>query len=145
METIGNYWKVSYIIFLYLLWCIEMIGQESRVLVADNTGAKTAKVIRVLKGSFARFATVGDRVVVAIKTASSTWSIEKGSVQWGVVVRVRKEVKRSDGTYIRFDDNAIALINKSHEPIGKRIFGPVAREVREKGYKKLATMAEEII
>jgi large subunit ribosomal protein L14 len=122
-----------------------MIGQESGVLVADNTGAKTAKVIRVLKGSNARFATVGDRVVVAIKTSSPTGSIEKGSVQRGVVVRVRKEVKRNDGTYIRFDDNAIALINKSHEPLGKRIFGPVARELRSKGFKRLATMAEEIV
>lgn len=122
-----------------------MIGQESRVIVADNTGAKTAKVIRVLKWSSARFATVGDRVVVAIKTASSSGSIEKGSVQWGVVVRVRKEVTRNDGTYIRFDDNAIALINKTHDPLGKRIFWPVARELREKWFKKIATMAEEIV
>lgn len=122
-----------------------MIGQESRVIVADNTGAKTAKVIRVLKWSYARFATVGDKVVVAIKTASSTGSIEKASVQRWVVVRVRKEVKRSDGTYIRFDDNAIALINKNGDPIGKRVFGPVAREVKDRWFKKLATIAEEII
>ena len=122
-----------------------MIGQESSVIVADNTWAKTAKVIRVLKWSSARFATVGDRVVVAIKTASASGSIEKWSVQWWVVVRVRKEVPRKDGTYIRFDDNAIALINKNHEPLGKRIFGPVARELREKSFKRIATMAEEIV
>jgi large subunit ribosomal protein L14 len=122
-----------------------MIAQESRVIVADNSGAKTAKVIRVLKGSNGKTATVGDRVVVAIKTSSSSGSIEKGSVQWGVVVRVRKEIPRKDGTYIRFDDNAIALINKNHEPLGKRIFGPVAREVREKSFKRIATMAEEIV
>lgn len=122
-----------------------MIGQESSVIVADNTWAKTAKVIRVLKWSSARFATVGDKVVVAVKTASASWTIEKGEVCRWVVVRVRKEVKRSDGTYIRFNDNAIALINKTHEPLGKRIFGPVARELREKGFKRLATMAEEIV
>ena len=122
-----------------------MIGQESSVIVADNTWAKTAKVIRVLKWSSARFATVGDRVVVAIKTASSSGSIEKWSVQWWVVVRVRKEVTRKDGTYIRFDDNAISLINKNHEPLWKRIFWPVARELREKWFKRIATMAEEIV
>ena len=122
-----------------------MIGQESKVIIADNTWAKTAKVIRVLKWSSANFATVGDRVVVAIKTASPTGQIDAGTVQWWVVVRVRKEIKREDGTYIRFEDNAIALINKSLEPIGKRIFWPVAKEVREKGFRKLATMAEEIV
>jgi len=122
-----------------------MLGQESRVIIADNTGAKTGKIIRVLKGSSGKSATLGDRVVLAVKTASPTGSIEKGSVQWGVIVRVRKEIGRKDGTYIRFVDNAVALINKSHEPLGKRVFGPVAREVREKGFRKIATMAEEIV
>ena len=122
-----------------------MIGQESKVVIIDNSGAKTGKVIRVLKGSSARFATVWDKVVVAIKTASPSGQIEKWSVQWAVVVRVRKEIRREDGTYIRFNDNAVVLINKNGDPIGKRIFGPVAREVRTKGFKKLATMAEEIV
>ena len=122
-----------------------MIGQESKVVIVDNTWGKTGKVIRVLKGSSARFATVGDRVVIAVKTASANGQIESGSVQRWVVVRVRKEIKREDGTYIRFNDNAVALINKSHDPIGKRIFWPVAREVRKKGFRRLATMAEEIV
>ena len=122
-----------------------MIQNESMVLVADNSGAKTAKVIRVLVGSRGKFARVGDRVVCAVKTAMPWAWIEKGDVVWGVVVRTRKETRRKDGTYIRFNDNAIAVINKSHDPVGKRIFGPVARELREKGYKKVANMAEEII
>jgi len=122
-----------------------MIQQESRVIIADNSWAKTWKVIRVLKGSWSKVASVGDKVVIAIKTSLSTWNIDKGSVQWAVVVRVRKEVRRNDGTYIRFSDNAVALINKDLNPLGKRIFGPVAWELREKGFKKLATMAEEVV
>ncbi len=122
-----------------------MIQQESKVIVADNSWAKTAKVIRVLKWSRARFANIWDTVVVAIKTVSPSGQIEKWSVQWWVVVRVKKEIRRNDWTYIRFDDNAIALINKTREPLWKRIFGPVAREVRERWYRQLATMAEEII
>lgn len=122
-----------------------MIAQESRVIIIDNSWAKTWKVIRVLKWSTWKSATVGDRVVIAVKTASPTWSIDKWSVQWAVVVRVKKEVKRSDGSYIRFNDNAVVLINKSHEPLGKRVFGPVAREVREKWFRRVATMAEEIV
>lgn len=121
-----------------------MLQTESMVVVADNSGAKTAKVIRILKGSTCKTATVGDKVVVAIRTAAPGGQIEKGSVSRAVVVRVKKEITRDDGTYIRFEDNAVALINKSEEPIGKRIFGPVAREVRAV-YKKLANMAEEII
>ncbi len=122
-----------------------MIQQESRVIIADNSGAKTGKVIRVLKGSGSKVATVGDKVVIAIKTSLPTSTIEKWSVQRWVVVRVRKEVRRDDGTYIRFNDNAVALISKTLDPLGKRIFGPVAWELREKGFKKLATMAEEVI
>lgn len=121
-----------------------MLQTESMVVVADNTWATTAKIIRVLKGSQNNAATVGDKVVVAIKTARPGGQIEKGSVSWAVVVRVRKEIARKDGTYIRFEDNAVALINKSEDPIGKRIFWPVAKEVRVR-YKKLANMAEEII
>jgi large subunit ribosomal protein L14 len=122
-----------------------MIQQESKVIVADNTWAKVAKVIRVLKWSRARFARIWDKVVVAIKTASASGQIDKWSVQWWVVVRVVKEIARKDGTYVRFSDNAIALIDKSWNPLGKRIFGPVAKEVRLKWFKSLATMAEEIV
>jgi len=99
-----------------------MIQQESRVIVADNTGAKTALVIRVLKGSSGKKATIGDIVVVAIKSATPSAQAAKASVQWGVVVRTRKEIRRADGTYVRFNDNAIALIGKNKEPLGKRIF-----------------------
>ncbi len=122
-----------------------MIQQESKVIVADNSWAKTAKVIRVLKWSRTRFATVGDKVVVAIKTSSPTGQIDKWSVQRWVVVRVKKEIRREDGTYLRFEDNAIALIDKSWAPLWKRIFWPVARELRAKWFRSLATMAEEII
>lgn len=122
-----------------------MIQQESNVIVADNTGAKTAQVIRVLKWSTWKIATVGDIVVVAIKSATPSGQIAKASVQWWVVVRTRKEIRRPDGTYIRFDDNAIALIGKNKEPLGKRVFGPVAKELREKWFKTVAVMAEEII
>ncbi len=122
-----------------------MIQQESRVIIADNSWAKTWKVIRVLKWSWSKTASVGDKVVIAIKTTLPSWSIDKGSVQWAVVVRVRKEVRRNDGTYIRFSDNAVALINKTLDPLGKRIFWPVAWELREKWFKKIATMAEEVV
>ncbi len=122
-----------------------MIQQESNVIVADNTWAKTAQVIRVLGGSTVKRATVGDVVVVAIKSASPTGQIENASVQWGVVVRTKKELARNDGSYVRFEDNAIAIIGKNFEPIGKRIFGPVAKELRDKGFKKVATIAEEIV
>lgn len=122
-----------------------MIQQESKVIVADNTGAKTAKVIRVLKWSTGKKATIGDIVVVAIKSATPSAQATKASVQRGVVVRTRKEIRRPDGTYVRFQDNAIALIGKNKEPLGKRIFWPVARELREKWFRTVAVMAEEII
>lgn len=122
-----------------------MIQQESKVIVADNSWAKVAKVIRVLKWSRARFANIWDKVVVAIKSASPSGQIDKWSVQWGVVVRVKKEIRRDDGTYIRFADNAIALIWKDWAPLWKRVFGPVARELRAKGFRSVATMAEEIV
>jgi large subunit ribosomal protein L14 len=113
-----------------------MIQNESVVIVADNTGAKKAKVIRILKGSNARSATVGDLVVVAIKSASSTSSVPKGKVSWAVIVRTKKELARPDGTYIRFADNAVVLVAKDQKDevksVGKRVFGPVAKELREK-------------
>ncbi|UFX82779.1 50S ribosomal protein L14 [Candidatus Absconditicoccus praedator] len=122
-----------------------MIQQESQVKVIDNTGAKSGRVIRVLKGSFPTYATVGDKVVIAIKSAVPGGQASKGEVAHAVVVRTRKEVKRPDGSYIRFGDNAVALVGKDGAPRGKRIFGPVAKELRSKGYKTVANMAEEII
>lgn len=126
-----------------------MIQNESSVIVTDNTGAKRAKVIRILKGSHARSATVGDRVVVAIQEATSTASVPKGKVSWAVIVRTKKEIARPDGTYIRFADNAVVLVAQDQKgeikPVGKRVFGPVAKELRDKGYRDIATMAEEVI
>ncbi|MBS8121896.1 50S ribosomal protein L14 [Candidatus Vampirococcus lugosii] len=122
-----------------------MIQNESKVKIVDNSGAKTGKVIRVLKGPFGGFATVGDKVVIAIKTANPIGQIGKGEVSWAVVVRTRKEIRRDDGTYIRFEDNAVALIDKECSPLGKRIFGPVAKELRSKGFRTVANIAEEVI
>lgn len=122
-----------------------MLQTESGVIVADNSGAKTAQVIAVLKGSTGRKAGIGDKVKVAIKSAAPSSSFKKGDVANAVIVRLKKEIRRKDGSYLRFDDNAVALINKDGEPIGKRIFGPVARELREKGFKDVATLAEEVI
>lgn len=122
-----------------------MLYNESVVVVADNTWAKSWLIIRVLKWSWTRFARVWDKVVVAIKSVASSWSIDKGSVMWWVVVRTKKEIRRKDGSYIRFGDNAIALINKNGDPIWKRIFWPVARELRQKGFRTVANMAEEVI
>lgn len=122
-----------------------MIQQESRVIIADNSWAKTWKVIRVLKGTWSKTAGIWDKVVIAIKTVLPSWSIEKWSVQWGVVVRVRKEIRRKDWTYLRFSDNAVALINKNLEPIWKRIFWPVAWELRERWFRRIATMSEEVV
>jgi large subunit ribosomal protein L14 len=122
-----------------------MIQQESYVIVADNTWAKTAQVIRVLKWSNGKKATIGDIVVVAIKSANPNGQVATASVQRWVVVRTRKEIRRNDGTYLRFEDNAIAIIGKNKEPVGKRIFGPVAKELREKWFKTVSVIAEEII
>ena len=125
-----------------------MWQQESLVVVADNTQAKKAKIIRVLKGSSGRIARVGDRVVVAIKEATPAASVKKGQVCQAVVVRTKKEIARKDGTYIRFADNAIVLLTKDAKgnmnPIGKRVFGPVARELRE-NYRNITNMAEEVL
>lgn len=122
-----------------------MIQNESVVNVVDNTWAKLAKVIRVLKWSNGRFATIWDIVVVAILDAAKGWQYDKGDVAWGVVVRTRKENRRPDGTYVRFEDNAIAIIDKEKNPKWKRIFWPVAKELRTKGFRNIANLAEEII
>lgn len=122
-----------------------MIQQESRLAVADNSGAKEVLCIRVLGGTKKRYAHIGDQIVVTIKSALPSGNIKKGTVTKGVVVRTRKEVRRNDGSYIRFDDNAIVLLNESGEMIGTRIFGPVARELRDKQYMKIVSLAPEVL
>jgi len=122
-----------------------MIQQETRVKVADNTGAKEALVIRVLGGTRRRYASVGDKVVVTVKQASPNGSVKKGQISTGVVVRTKKEVRRPDGSYIRFDDNAIVLLNAQGEMRGTRVFGPVARELRDKKFTKIISLASEVL
>jgi len=121
-----------------------MIQQESRMAVADNSGAKEVLVIRVLGGTGKRYATVGDKVVVAIKSAIPSSEVKKGSVSKAIIVRTRKEVRRSDGSYIRFDDNAVVLLNNAGEMRGTRIFGPVARELRST-FMKIISLAPEVL
>lgn len=121
-----------------------MIQQESRLGVADNSGAKEVLCIRVLGGTKRRYASVGDVIVVSVKDASPG-GIKKGTVSKAVVVRTKKEIRRSDGSYIRFDDNAVVLLNAALEPRGTRIFGPVARELREKDYMKIVSLAPEVL
>ncbi len=122
-----------------------MIQQESRLSVADNSGAKEVLCIRVLGGTKKRYATVGDKVVVAVKDAIPSGNIKKGTVSKAVVVRTTKEVRRADGSYIRFDDNAVVLLTANDELRGTRIFGPVARELREKQYMKIVSLAPEVL
>ncbi|MDQ7041272.1 MAG: 50S ribosomal protein L14 [Rhodothermus sp.] len=122
-----------------------MIQQESRLVVADNSGAKEVLCIRVLGGSHKRYARVGDKIVVSVKSAIPGGSVKKGDVVKAVVVRTRKEYRRPDGTYIRFDDNAAVLINNQDEPIGTRIFGPVARELRDKRFMRIVSLAPEVV
>ena len=122
-----------------------MIQQESRLNVADNTGAKEVLCIRVLGGSRRRYASVGDVIVVSVKSAVPGGSVKKGDISKAVVVRTRKEVPRPDGSLIRFDDNAAVLINDAYEPRGTRIFGPVARELREKEFMKIVSLAPEVL
>jgi large subunit ribosomal protein L14 len=122
-----------------------MIQQESMLKIADNTGAKRALCIRVLGGSGRRYARIGDKVIVTIKDAVPNAPIKKGEILEAVVVRTAKEMRRRDGTYIRFDDNAAVLINAQHEPRGTRIFGPVGRELREKRYMRIVSLAPEVL
>jgi large subunit ribosomal protein L14 len=122
-----------------------MIQQESMVKVADNSGAKTAQVIRVLGGTRRRYAGLGDTVIVAVKNALPNGTVKKSEVARAVVVRTRKETRRKDGSYIRFDENAVVIINEEGEPRATRIFGPVARELREKRYMKIVSLAPEVI
>jgi len=122
-----------------------MIQQESRLAVADNSGAKEVLCIKVLGGTRKRYASIGDKIVVTVKDAMPSGNIKKGTVSTAVVVRTRKEVRRQDGSYIRFDDNAVVLLGASGELRGTRIFGPVARELREKQYMKIVSLAPEVI
>lgn len=122
-----------------------MIQQESRLSVADNSGAKEVLCIRVLGGTGKRYASVGDKIVVSVKNAMGTGNVKKGAVSKAVVVRTKKEVRRPDGSYIRFDDNAAVLLNANDEPKGTRIFGPVARELREKQFMKIVSLAPEVL
>jgi len=122
-----------------------VIQQETMLTVADNSGAKQAKCFRVLGGSKRRYAYLGDVVVCAVKQAIPGGTVKKGDVVKGVVVRTRKEQRRRDGSYIRFDENAVVLINEKHEPIGTRIFGPVARELRDRQFLKIISLAPEVI
>ena len=122
-----------------------MIQVESFLNVADNSGAKMVQCIKVLGGSKRKYASIGDIVVVAVKDALPNSTIKKGSVEKAVIVRTHKEYRRPDGTYIRFDDNACVIIDASLNPKGKRIFGPVARELREKDYMKIVSLAPEVL
>jgi large subunit ribosomal protein L14 len=122
-----------------------MIQNESRLIVADNSGAKEVLCLHVLGGTHRRYASVGDKIVVTVKSAIPTSQIKKGTVSKAVVVRTKKEVRRKDGSYIRFEDNAAVLLNPQDEPRGTRIFGPVARELREKQFMKIVSLAPEVL
>ena len=122
-----------------------MIQQESRLAVADNSGAKEVLCIRVLGGSKRRYARIGDKIVVSVKSAIPGGNVKKGEVSKAVIVRTKKELRRPDGSYIRFDENAAVLLNDADEPRGTRIFGPVARELRERQYMRIVSLAPEVL
>ena len=122
-----------------------MIQNETRLAVADNSGAKEVLCLHVLGGTKRRYASVGDKIVVTVKSAIPTSQIKKGTVSKAVIVRTKKEVRRKDGSYIRFEDNAAVLLNPQDEPRGTRIFGPVARELREKQFMKIISLAPEVL
>jgi large subunit ribosomal protein L14 len=122
-----------------------MIQQESRLNVADNSGAKEVLVIRVLGGTKRRYASIGDQVIVTVKRAMPQAGVKKGIVSRAVVVRTKKQTRRKDGSYIKFDDNACVLLNASDEPRGSRIFGPVARELRDANFMKIVSLAPEVL
>lgn len=122
-----------------------MIQNESRLTVADNSGAKEVLVIRVLGGTRKRYASIGDKLVVTVKHAMPSGNVKKGTVSKAVIVRTKKEIRRQDGSYIRFDDNAVVLLNPTDEIRGTRIFGPVARELRDKQFMKIISLAPEVL
>jgi len=122
-----------------------MIQQETNLVVADNSGAKRVRCIKVLGGTRRRYASVGDVIVVFVKSAIPGGNVKKGDVSKAVIVRTKKEIRRNDGSYIRFDENAAVLLNNQGEPRGTRIFGPVARELRDKKYMKIISLAPEVL
>ena len=122
-----------------------MIQVQSRMTVADNSGAREIMCIKVLGGSRKRYGKIGDVIIASVKDANPDSNIKKGSVVRAVVVRTAKEKRRPDGTYIKFDDNAAVILNKQNEPVGTRVFGPVARELRGKGFLKIVSMAPEVL
>ena len=122
-----------------------MLQDNSRMSVADNSGAKEVMVIRVLGGTKRRYASIGDKVVVSIKSATPQSSVKKKTVKTAVVVRVKKEIRRKDGSYIRFNENACVLLNDGGEMLGTRVFGPVARELRDKNFMKIVSLAPEVL
>lgn len=122
-----------------------MIQQESRLMVADNSGAKEVSCIRVLGGTRRKYASIGDQIIVTVKSALPSGEVKKGTISPAVVVRTKKEIRRPDGSYIRFDENAVVLLNQAGEIRGTRIFGPVARELRDKNYMKIISLAPEVL
>lgn len=122
-----------------------MIQEESRLIVADNSGAQRVQCIRVLGGSKKKYASIGDVIVITVKSAIPGGMVKKGTVHKAVIVRTKKEIKRPDGTYIRFDENAAVILDSQDEPRGTRIFGPVARELREKKFMKILSLAPEVL
>lgn len=122
-----------------------MVQEETNLTVADNSGARKVRVIRILGGHGKKYASIGDLIVVSVKAALPNSAVKKGLVTRAVVVRTNKEVKRKDGSYIRFDDNAAVILNPQNEPRGTRIFGPVARELRERNFMKIVSLAPEVI
>lgn len=122
-----------------------MLQEESKLKVADNTGAKEALVIRVLGGTRKRYASIGDKIVVTIKKSIPNGNVKKGNVHKAVVIRTKKEIRRKDGSYIRFDDNACVLLDAAGQMAGTRIFGPVARELRDKQFMKIISLAPEVL
>jgi large subunit ribosomal protein L14 len=122
-----------------------MIQEETNLVVADNSGAKKVRCIRVLGGHDKRYAGIGDMIVVSVKTALPGAGVKKGDVSRAVIVRTKKETRRPDGSYIRFDENAAVLVNEQDEPRGTRVFGPVARELREKQFMKIVSLAPEVV
>ncbi|MBN2032470.1 MAG: 50S ribosomal protein L14 [Deltaproteobacteria bacterium] len=122
-----------------------MIQTETRLKVADNSGAKLVQCIKVLGGTRRRYASVGDIIVVSVKEAIPNSKVKKGAVMKAVIVRTKKEISRSDGSYIKFDDNSAVLITQQNEPVGTRIFGPVARELRAKNFMKIVSLAPEVL
>ena len=122
-----------------------MVQQESRLKVADNTGAKEVLTIRVLGGTKRRYASIGDKIVVTVKDSTPNGTVKKGQVSTAVVVRTKKEIRRPDGSYIRFDENACVLLDPAGEMLGTRVFGPVARELRDKKFMKIISLAPEVL